>query len=91
MEEEHLDLDVEQERAKSWRRPPPPPHDPAAQALIFQQIEIDFYIGVLETTRSWILLRAILNFTPGLQRGVICTLGGMFTPSFTPRGEHSSV
>jgi hypothetical protein len=22
-------------------------------------------------------------------RGEICPLGGMFTPSFTPRGEHS--
>jgi hypothetical protein len=22
-------------------------------------------------------------------RGVICSLGGMFTPLFTPRGEHS--
>jgi hypothetical protein len=46
------------------------------------------------------LLRAILNFTPGPQectsplmnltpRGEICPLGGMFTPSFTPRGEHT--
>jgi hypothetical protein len=45
--------------------------------------------------------RAILNFTTGPQeitstlgvnlapRGEICPLGGMFTPSFTPRGEHS--
>jgi hypothetical protein len=45
--------------------------------------------------------RAILNFTPGLlgissplgvnlgPRGEICPLGGMFTPSFTPRGQHS--
>jgi hypothetical protein len=23
--------------------------------------------------------------------GKICPLGGMFTPSFTPRGEHSTV
>jgi hypothetical protein len=46
-------------------------------------------------------LRAILNFTPGPQgrtsplgvnlapRGEICPLEGMFTPLFTPRGEHS--
>jgi hypothetical protein len=46
-------------------------------------------------------LRAILNFTLGPQgitsplgvnlapRGEIFPLGGMFTPSFTPRGEHS--
>jgi hypothetical protein len=33
-------------------------------------------------------LRAILNFTP---RGEICSLGGMFTPSFTLRVEHSTV
>jgi hypothetical protein len=45
--------------------------------------------------------RAILNFNPGSHvwtsslavtlspRGEICSLGGMFTPSFTPRGEHS--
>jgi hypothetical protein len=43
----------------------------------------------------------ILNFTPGSQgrtsplgvnvatRGEICPLGEMFTPSLTPRGEHS--
>jgi hypothetical protein len=47
--------------------------------------------------------RAILNFTPGPQgwtslqgvnlapRGEICHLGGMFTPSFTPRGDHSQL
>jgi hypothetical protein len=28
----------------------------------------------------------VVNFAP---RGVICPLGGLFTPSFTPRGEHS--
>jgi hypothetical protein len=46
----------------------------------------------------------ILNFTPGPQkrtsplgenlapRGDICPLlGGMFTPSFTPRGEHYTI
>jgi hypothetical protein len=33
-------------------------------------------------------LRAILNFTPA-PRGEICPLGVKFTPSFTPRGEHS--
>jgi hypothetical protein len=45
--------------------------------------------------------RAILNFTPGPQgwtsppgvnlatRGELCPLGEMFTPSFTPRDEHS--
>jgi hypothetical protein len=33
-------------------------------------------------------LRAILSFTPG-PKGEICPLGGMFTPSFTPRGEHT--
>jgi hypothetical protein len=54
---------------------------------------------------SWRLVpqlqRAILNFTPGPQggisplgvnlapRGEICPLGVKFTPSFTPRGEHS--
>jgi hypothetical protein len=32
--------------------------------------------------------RAILNSTPG-PKGEICTQGGMFTPLFTPRGEHS--
>ena len=47
MEQEELGLDVELERAKSWRRPQPGPHDPVTQALIFQQIEIDFYIGEL--------------------------------------------
>nr|BAO20825.1 DNA polymerase delta catalytic subunit [Cyclops vicinus] len=45
MEQEELGLDVEKERAKSWRRPQPAPHDPSSQALIFQQIEIDFYIA----------------------------------------------
>jgi hypothetical protein len=47
--------------------------------------------------------RAILNFTPWppewtsplvvnlAPRGEICPLGGMFTPLFTPRGEHSTV
>jgi hypothetical protein len=45
--------------------------------------------------------RPILNFTPGPQgitsplgvnlapRGELCPLGVKFTPSFTPRGEHS--
>jgi hypothetical protein len=39
--------------------------------------------------------RAILNLTPGpigvnlASRGDICLLRGMFTPSFTPRSEHS--
>jgi hypothetical protein len=33
-------------------------------------------------------LRDILNFVPG-PSGELCPLGGMFTPSFTPRGEHS--
>jgi hypothetical protein len=32
--------------------------------------------------------RAILNFTPG-PRGELCPLGEIFTPSFTPRDEHS--
>jgi hypothetical protein len=48
-----------------------------------------------------LLLRPILNFTPGSQgitsplgenlapRGELCPLGVKFTPSFTPRGEHS--
>jgi hypothetical protein len=37
---------------------------------------------------NWKTLRAILNFTPGPQ-GEICPLGGIFTPSFTHKGEHS--
>ncbi len=45
MEQEELARDVEKERAKSWRRPEPPPHDPDTDTLVFQQIEIDFYIG----------------------------------------------
>ena len=52
MEEEELARDVEKERAKSWRRPPPPPHDPDTDTLVFQQIEIDFYIGKLEKSLS---------------------------------------
>jgi hypothetical protein len=32
--------------------------------------------------------RDILNFTPGPQ-GITSPLGVKFTPSFTPRGEHS--
>jgi hypothetical protein len=43
------------------------------------------------------MLRAILNFTAGpsllgvnlAPRGEICSPGEMFTPLFTPRGEHS--
>jgi hypothetical protein len=45
MEVEELGQDVEMERAKSWRRPEPPPHDPTTQSLVFQQIETDFYVG----------------------------------------------
>jgi hypothetical protein len=55
------------------------------------------------TTQTYCLCkqRAILNFTPGQQRGTsllgvnlaprgeICPLGGMLTPTFTSRGEHS--
>lgn len=46
MEEEELGQDVEKERTKSWMRPEPPVHDPGTQSLVFQQIEIDFYIGM---------------------------------------------
>jgi hypothetical protein len=57
-------------------------------------------VGPYQVTIIYIDLRAILNFTPGPQgrtsplgvnlalRGEICPLGGMFTPSFTPRGKH---
>lgn len=50
MEEEELGQDVEMERAKSWRRPDPAPHDPNTQSLVFQQIEIDYFICTFNLT-----------------------------------------
>jgi hypothetical protein len=43
---------------------------------------------VAETKLSRYIPRWVkgVNLAP---RGEICPLGGMFTPSFTPRGEHS--
>jgi hypothetical protein len=54
---------------------------------IFASCGTEFYL------RNW-AQRAILYFTLApveicKRKSEICPLGGMFTPSFTPRGEHS--
>lgn len=64
MEVEELGQDVEMERAKSWRRPLPPPHDPNNDSLVFQQIEIDYYVGeddLFHNTRNFLLQSERLN------------------------------
>jgi hypothetical protein len=59
----------------------------------FENKNIFFHFEKRSSLLQRWLLRAILNFTPrgelGPPREEICPLGGMFTPSFTPRGEHS--
>lgn len=38
-------IESQEERFAKWRRPDPPPIDETKDDLIFQQIDIDFYIG----------------------------------------------
>lgn len=37
-----------------WRRPAPSPLDPQTQALIFQQLEIDHYVGESGRGQGWV-------------------------------------
>ncbi|QQP41905.1 DNA polymerase, partial [Caligus rogercresseyi] len=43
--EEDLKLEVSQSRVKKWRRSEPKPLNPDKDSLIFQQLDIDNYIG----------------------------------------------
>merc|ERR1719412_3005142 len=37
--------DLEVDRVKKWKRPDPPQIDPSKEDFVFQQIDIDHYIG----------------------------------------------
>jgi hypothetical protein len=41
------------------------------------------------TGKSHVRFRGQFQTSPVAPRGELCPLGEMFTPSFTPRGEHS--
>ena len=37
--------DIAGDRIKRWKRPDPPQIDPSKESLVFQQLEVDHYIG----------------------------------------------
>jgi hypothetical protein len=56
--------------------------------LVLLAVAEDAAVDQRIVLKPWAELRAILNFTFG-PRGDIWPLGGMFTPLFARRGEHS--
>ena len=43
--EEAESMDVENSQEKHWKRPPPPSLNPLTDTIVFQQLDIESYVG----------------------------------------------
>ncbi|KAK9916868.1 hypothetical protein WJX75_008145 [Coccomyxa subellipsoidea] len=82
--EEDLELHLG-EAGRNWKRPDPPPQDPATDSLAFQQLDVDYFIGppnqqLYRTDLSEVPILRMYGVTE--QGNSVCTFVHGFEPYF---------